>query len=219
MLLKQHKEKSLKITFFKSLRILTILSLVFLVFGFTFKEDKPLSFFKDLKSKIKVKVNYNEGPNQEDFFAQSESNTYVSLGPVEKLEGFWSGKYTLNKQDIFWINPHLDSSKIYSTVGFGQYDIDLKFYLTHDKGSLIIEIFQDKVNYGLVNIEILSNKQINYWTKANSSNWLEIVRGKIFRVDNDKLFTQFQTTVYEDRIPIYAFRGEATLRRVGNNGL
>jgi hypothetical protein len=106
--------------------------------------------------------------------------------------------------------------KLYDLIQFGPYRIFLK---THFGGNrlLSIEIRQEDIGYGQVNFEVVRNKsQINYWTKATNSIWLETIRGKIFKVSEKELYTIFQTTVYEDKIPIYAFRGNALLTMIGD---
>jgi len=77
-----------------------------------------------------------------------------------------------------------------------------------------LEIIQEDVKYSSIKIDLANNKQINYWTKAKIKDWFQVIRGKIFRVDESHLFTVFQTTVYEDKIPIYAFKGKAVLMKV-----
>lgn len=218
MLLNLHKGKVIKIKFFKSLWESLFLSL-FLAFypagiTFGFKEVQPFGFLDGVKSKIKVKVNYLEGPSQAGFFTNTELDKYIDLGPFENLEDAWLGKYSLIQESIFWTNPNLNKYKIFNLIGFGQYDISLKFNLASDNRLSCLEIFQEGVKYGSVNIELPNNKQINYWTKATSSSWIEIIRGKIMRVNDEELFTEFQTTVYEERTPIYAFHGQSVLRRI-----
>ena len=211
------KEGIIKIKFFKSLHkslLLFVLFVTFLNFGFSFKEIKPITFEEKLKSKIKVKVNYTDGPSQSDFFTRSETGDYLNLGSLKKIEGVWLGKYDLSKESVFWINPNLKSSRIYNVVAFGPYDIYLKFNLINDSKLIGLKISQEGVNYGPVNVGIPNNKQINYWTRAVSSNWAEVIRGKIFRISEGELFTEFQTTVYEEKGPIYAFQGKAVLKKV-----
>ena len=81
------------------------------------------------------------------------------------------------------------------------------------KKTLGLEISQEDVKYELVNVSLLNGYQISYWTSARSLAWLEVIRGKIFKLSNNELFTKFQTTVYEGKIPIYAFKGEAVLHK------
>ena len=195
------------------LLFLTVLLLFFTVFGFTLKEAKPIPLFKTLKDKIKAKVNYSDGPNQADFFTDTELNKYSEIGQYKDLEGVWTGTYDLVKESIFWINPKLSKSNIFKLIDFKPYAIFLKLDNTDKRGSLKLLVSQEDISYSSVNIEVANNKQINYWTKAMSLNWLEIVRGKILRLNNNELFTIFQTTVYEEKIPIYAFRGEVVLRK------
>ena len=170
--------------------------------------------FDNSGSEIKVKVNYTENPNQVDFFSNNESEKYGAIGLPEKLEGIWSGNYTLSRESIFWVNPSLDNSHIYNSVDFGPYIINIKFNLIEKAILSGLEIIQKDVKYSSVNIDLANDKQINYWTKAKSKDWFQVVRGKIFRVNENQLFTVFQTTVYENKIPIYAFKGEAVLEKV-----
>ena len=98
-------------------------------------------------------------------------------------------------------------------MNFGPYTISLKFNLI-DVVISGLEIIQEGVKYGSVNIDLGNDNQINYWTNARSKDWVQVVRGKIFRVNENQLFTVFQTIVYENKIPIYAFKGEAILEKV-----
>ena len=86
--------------------------------------------------------------------------------------------------------------------------------MTAIENAASVEIIQKDVKYGRVNFDLANDKQINYWTNAKSRDWFQVVRGKIFRVNENQLFTVFQTTVYENKIPIYAFKGEAVLEKV-----
>lgn len=76
-----------------------------------------------------------------------------------------------------------------------------------------LEIIQEGVKYSSVNIDLANDKQINYWTNARNKDWFQVIRGKIFRVNESELFTVFQTTVYEGKTAIYAFKGEAMLMK------
>ena len=201
----------LKIKFFKSLYRLQLLIVFILLSNVTFGAD----FDNNDEGKIKVKINYTENPNQADFFSNNEFEKYNGIGSYEKLDGIWSGNYTLNHESIFWINPSLDNRHIYSTVDFGPYTIGVRFNLIEEVVLSGLEIIQKDVKYSSVNIDLANDKQINYWTKAESKDWFQVIRGKIFRVNENQLFTVFQTTVYENRIPIYAFRGEAVLSKSG----
>lgn len=217
MLLKLVKAKLTKINFFKSLGdhfTLLVLCLIVLILGsgFEFKGNSQ-SFLKDLESKIKVKINYTESPNKTDFFTKQETGNYLSFGNLGDLEGAWAGSYTLDKSSIFWTNPDLDSLKIYNSIKVGPYNIYLKFNVQDENKLNSLIISQEDVKYDSVNLEIANDKQINYWAKAISSNWFEIVRGKIFKVSDNELFTIFQTTVYEKKIPIYAFQGVSLLKK------
>ena len=197
----------LNIKFFKSLYIhKLILVLVFLP-NIVFSADL------DTKSKIKIKLNYNENPNQTDFFTSSEFKNYVEIGQLEKLDGIWHGSYTLSPESIFWTNPSLDNNHIYNSIDSGPYTINIKFNLIEKSILSGLEIIQKDVKYSSVNIDLANDKQINYWTKAKNKDWFQVIRGKIFRVSENLLFTVFQTTVYEGKIPIYAFKGEAVLSK------
>lgn len=187
--------------------------LIFHGFGFKFRGGEPISIFKDQKSKIKVQVNYREGPNQSDFFTNTDFRKFEIIEPIKSLDGTWFGTYDLSEDSVYWINPHLDSPEIFKIIEFGPYDVYLKFKFDEDNKLSALELKQKDIDYGSVNIELANNKQINYWTKATTLNWLEIVRGKSLKINNNELFTIFQTTIYEDKIPIYAFRGEFVLKR------
>ena len=163
---------------------------------------------------LKVKIQYSENPNNPDFFALGNS-TNVLLGDLGLLKGFWHGSYDLNINSIVWINSNLNKKKIFSKVDFDNYELSLGFEFLDGYGDKNIVIAQKDIEYGPVNYELLEGKQINYWAKANNNNWLEVIRGKLYMVSEDKLFTAFQTTVYESGIPIYAFKGETILKRDG----
>ena len=171
------------------------------------------SDFDDAEGKIKVKVDYTENPNQIDFFSNNEFRKYNEIGLPEKLSGIWSGSYTLSRESVFWVNPSLDDNSIQNSVDFGPYNISLKFNLIDNVILSGLEIIQKDVKYSSVKINLANEKQINYWTEAKSGDWFQVVRGKIFRVNESQLFTVFQTTVYENKTPIYAFRGKAFLSR------
>ena len=166
------------------------------------------------KRKLRVKIDYSENPNQSTFFKTSNSNLkqYIDIGLGKNIGGLWQGIYSVNKSSVFWTNPIVES-KIINSIHPGPYTIGFTFNLTNDLLSNI-EISQEDVSYGSVNIEAPNDKQINYWSKAKTNDWLEIIRGKIFRVNEKELFTVFQTTVYEGMTPIYAFRGETILRKL-----
>ena len=167
------------------------------------------------ESKIKVKVNYTENPNPIDFFFNNnEFEKYTEIGPHEKLDGVWIGNYALSQESVFWVNHSVEKSHIYNSVYFGPYTINIKFNLTDKEILSSLEIIQKDVKYSSINIDLANDKQINYWTKAKSRDWFQVVRGKIFRVNENQLFTVFQTIVYESKIPIYAFKGEAVLNRL-----
>ena len=172
------------------------------------------SNFNTPESKLKIKVNYTENPNQTDFFTTSEFQKYREIGLPEKLDGIWKGNYILNRESVFWVTPSLDNNKIYSSIDFGPYSLSLRFNLNEKTILSGLEIIQKDVKYSLVNFDFANDKQINYWTKAKNRDWFQVIRGKIFRVSKNQLFTVFQTTVYEGKIPIYAFKGEATLEKL-----
>lgn len=186
-----------------------------LVIALTFLSNVALGAgFSNPEGKFKVKVHYSENPNQADFFNNNEFNKYSEIGLYEKLDGIWSGNYILDQKSIFWTNPSLDNSHIYNSVDFGPYTIGIKFDLVEKTILSGLEITQKDVKYSFVNFDLANDKQINYWTNAKSKGWFQVIRGKIFRVSENQLFTVFQTTVYENKIPIYAFKGEATLEKV-----
>ena len=193
---------------------------IFLNFGFKLKESEPHSFLKELKNKLNVKINYYETPVQSDFFTSSENcekpEKCIGIGSVEELGNLWRGKYDLVKESIFWVNPSLSKNKIYNLIHFGPYEISFRFKLLGEKRLSGVDVLQEGVKYYPANVEIANDKQINYWTKAMTENWLEIIRGKMFRKNEDELFTIFQTVVYEEKLPIYAFRGESVLKKSAN---
>lgn len=186
-------------------------------FGASLKENIQNSLATvDDKGKVKVKLNYNENPNPKDYFIIHEPGNFIALGPLKDLNYQWHGNYDLNKDSIVWINPSLKPLNIFNLIHFGTYNIYLKFNnvsnsVTNKLSG--IEITQDEVTYDSVNIEIFNDKQINYWTKALSKDWLEVVRGKIFRINDNEMFITFQTTVYEKKTPIYAFNGKSVLKK------
>lgn len=216
MLLKQDKEKALNIRLFKSLEksvtYVTVLLLISSSFAFSFKGNR---FLVPPDKEIKAKVNFSDNPNQQDFFTSVESGQFINLGPYVLLEGVWSGSYELDPHSIFWINSSLDKLKIHNLINFGHYNIALRFNLQESKRLSSIEIVQEDVKYDPANVGFIKDSQINYWTKAKCKDWLEIIRGKIFRRNSNELLTVFQTTVYENKVPIYAFRGEALLKKSG----
>ena len=181
-------------------------------FGFKLSKtqflDERLNFFK-----VKLKIKVNETPNQPDFFTSPDIGQIPQFGEIKSLEGEWVGDYNLDPESIFWINPNLEKSKIVSSIKFGQYKIYFKFDYIESQKLTNLRIAQELIKYDFVNIEIVDKKQINYWAKALSNNWLEVVRGKIFTKRSGELITIYQTTVYEGGIPIYAFKGESLLSR------
>ncbi|MBI2996151.1 MAG: hypothetical protein HYY52_05530 [Candidatus Melainabacteria bacterium] len=198
----------------RKLNLINLPNIIFCVFllfhtlstlGIGFKEEQS-------RSNIKAKINYLENPNKPDFFTSTEKNNYIELGNLTTLQGTWSGSFALDKSSIIWENHGTVKKNVYDLIKFGSYNILFNFY-THDNKLSDLKILQDEIKYGFVNVEVFNKSQINYWTKATSLDWNEIVRGKIFRINDNELFTIFQTTVYENKIPIYAFRGEAILSR------
>ena len=190
-----------------------ILVLIFNSFGLTLKTSKPIPILEKIKNKIKMGINYSENPNQKDFFTNIDHEKYTSFGQYRKLTGLWSGTYDLSQSSVYWINSNLDNLEVFKLIDFRPYKVYLKFNVLSDDKLSNLTISQNDVDYGSVNIDVVNDKQINYWAKAKSLNWLEIVRGKIFRLNESEIFTVFQTTVYEGKIPIYAFRGEVILRK------
>ena len=222
MLLNLNKEDIAKIKFFKSRRdfylFFVFFGLILSNFGISLKEGE-FSFFKDIKSKIQVKINYFEPPSTKDFFSNTVLEKYIAIVPLKELNGIWEGTFSLNKNSVFWTNQNFEKHYIYSLISFGPYGIYLKFNnpSTSISNKLSgLEVVQEDVQYDSVNIELANDKQINYWAKAHSKKWFEIVRGKILRINDNELFMEFQTTVYEKKIPIYAFRDRLVLRRVTN---
>lgn len=207
-----------KIKFFKSSFILAFYVLVFIVFtgnhAFSSKEDKNNdNSVKNQDQKIKTRINFLDGVVESDFYLNSYLNQYKNLGGSEVLLGVWSGYFNLLPSSVFWINPELERKEIFKKIEFGPYSLKLRFDTSHDGREASLYIGQNDIEYSSVNIEKINEKQINYWAKAITNNWNEAIRGKIFRTDESKLFTQFQTAVYEDKIPIYAFKGEVSLKK------
>lgn len=207
----------MKIKFFKCLCIF-ICFLIFLaifsgISGFTLKDSKLLLLKESLINKIKANINYYDGPNQADFFTESELSKYFKIGQNEMLKGIWTGTYDLTENSVFWTNPKLDKVDIFKLIDLRTYILFFRFDNTYKNRFPKLSVSQEDIDYGSVNIEQANDKQINYWTNAKSRNWVEIIRGKIFRLNDNELFTVFQTTVYERKIPIYAFRGEVVLRK------
>ena len=208
----------LKIKFFKSFCKFVFYLLIFIVFSksyaFPLKGDKtPLYPEKGEKQKIKAGINFREGVVESDFYVNSDLNKYKGLGNSQLLAGIWFGYFKLLPSNVFWINPDLERGKILNRIEFGPYSVYLKLDADNDGRKADLYIGQNDIEYSSVNIERVNDKQINYWAKAVTKNWDEAIRGKIFRTDESKLFTQFQTAVYEDKIPIYAFRGEVSLKK------
>lgn len=195
----------------KKIFTLTVVLLSFFSSGFVFKEVNLKEFVQD-KGKLKVKINYTEGPNQADFFIKKEEGNFLKLDNDSSLIGKWHGKFELKRDSIYWINSGI-SKKIINTINFGQYNVFFNFNPANKKNKLKLEVSQEDISYESVNVSFLDDYKISYWTSAKSLNWLEVIRGKVFKLSNNELFCKFQTTVYEEKIPIYAFRGETVLYR------
>lgn len=192
---------------------LTVFSLsIFLNFGFNFKDNEPVSLLDPYEGKLKVKVNFIDSPRQKDFF-NTELGKYLRLGLSDGLKGLWKGTYELKHDSIYWTNSHTENAKLFKVINFGPYKIDIKMNFNENGSLTDFDIGQEDIKYRSVNIEMANDKQINYWAKADSKNWLEIIKGKILRISDNELFTEFQTTVYENKIPIYAFNGSSVLQR------
>lgn len=164
-------------------------------------------------SKLEVKVSFDEDINNPSFFSNPNLSKYLEVGQVKKLKGLWSGSYQLTKKSIFWINPKLNKNEIINSIQYGPYKILLNFNLGQDERLESIDIGQEDIMYGSINVGFANKKQINYTATANTDKWFQVIRGKVFRVNKDNLLTVFQTTVYEKKTPIYAFEGIAVLVR------
>ena len=220
MLLNLDKRRIMKIKYFKSWRgfyvLLAGFSLILGTLGLNLKESKE-SLLQNIKSKVKVKINYFESPNNKDFFSNTKLEKYIQILPLKELSGTWGGIFHLDKDSVFWINPNFEMQDVHRLITLGPYSIYLKFNnpSTSKSNKLSgLEIVQEDVKYDSVNIELANDKQISYWAKAHSKKWFEIIRGKILKVNDNELFMEFQTTVYEKKIPIYAFRDELVLKKV-----
>ncbi len=187
--------------------------IISLNFGFSFKDNEPVSLLDSYKGKLKVKVNFTDSPHQKDFF-NTELDKYLKLGLPDGLRGVWKGTYELKHDSIYWTNSHIENAKLFKVINFGPYNISIKIDFNKNGSLTDFDIGQEDIRYRSVNIEMANDKQINYWAKANSKNWLEIIKGKILRISDNELFTEFQTTVYENKIPIYAFNGSSVLQRL-----
>lgn len=207
------------IKFFKSFQsifcILSIITFIFCSFCFSFEESDS-NHNKDEENQleqIKVRVDYTEIPNQASFFKNTKFEKYREIGETRDLTGIWTGTYNLKKSSVFWTRSNLESINILKSIDFRPYNVYLRFGSKDFERYPEMEISQEGVDYSSVNIKFANNKQINYWAKATSKNWLEVIRGKIMRLNENELFTEFQTTVYDGKIPIYAFRGEVVLTK------
>ena len=206
-----------KIKYFKSLGLLSsclILILSMSTYSDALEEVRS-NDYPENKDSLKVKINFNENPNALDFFKLDNNSRFVEFHEFEDLKNIWSGHYEIVKDSVYWTNPDINNNQIYDLINFGQYDLSLKFNLLDEKILSGLEVIQDEISYSSVNIEVLNNKQINYWTKAKIKDWFEIIRGKIFKIGDNQLFMVFQTTVYKKNIPIYAFRGDTVLSKLG----
>lgn len=207
----------MKIKKFKYLlRFLLFIGIFCLSFLISFCLAYEKSFIRDSQGKLKVKVIYSDNPNEEDFFKLSSeaSQLFEKISSLQGLNGLWKGVYELDKNSIYWINSQINKYQVYRTVSFGTYNLHFQFVPDNQNEINRLIISQDDIEYGPVNVELVEDKQVNYWTKATNGSWVEIIRGKCYRKKNNELFTVFQTTVYEEGIPIYAFRGESNLIKV-----
>lgn len=180
---------------------------------FAFDEDKP-ERKKPLPiktQKIKAELVFTENPNKEDFFSRNDLGTAIDLEPLSEIKGNWSGQYDLSEKSIKWINPTFNQSKVFKKVEFGKYLINLNFIFSGSNRLEELNINQDQFDYGHIYFRKLDSQRLIYWTSALSGKWTEVIRGKMVRKSKDEIYTIFQTTVYEEGIPIYAFRGEAIL--------
>lgn len=208
-----------KIKFFKSFCLSFLYILIFITFsgsyGFTLQGDKQPMYVEEKEEyRIRIGINFCERPINSDFYIDSDLNNYKDLGGNKSLLGTWSGSFNLQLSNVNWVNPELKREKILSNVEFGPYLLFLKFNYDDGGRETNLYIGQNNVDYSSVNIEKINKKQMNYWAKGITKNWIETIRGKIFRTNDDELLTHFQTVVYEDKIPIYAFQGEVNLKSI-----
>jgi hypothetical protein len=180
--------------------------------------DNSTNFLQNTEpSKLQLMINYDEVLAQPDFFTCDDLKKYSSIGQIKNLKGLWSGTYKLGPKSIYWTNPKLDKEKILSNIKFASYKIFLNFNVSDSETLsklLSIDIVQRDIKYGSTGLQIQNEKQINYWTTAKIDNWVQIIRGKVFRVNKNELLTIFQTTVYERKTPIYAFEGVAIINKL-----
>ena len=114
------------------------------------------------KSKLKVKINYIDSPNWSGFYEGKDLKGFLDISKRERLEGKWSGKFTLSKDSIYWINPKENSNKILRSIYGGPYDVTFDFTFNDKDVLKNLKIIQDSVNYSSIKIELLNEKQINY---------------------------------------------------------
>ena len=183
-------------------------TLTFLNLGFVKKQ--AILGTKKNQNNLKIKVNFNEGPNKEDFFLNNDIEHYTQVTSFNELESTWIGTYELTPKSIFWTNPN---SKKTTLTYFGPYNIRFNFGAPAINRNSSLEIIQEGTEYKNVKLQLANNKQVNYWADVISKRWIEVVRGKIFKRNDNELLCVFQTTVYENKVPIYAFNGEVILTR------
>ena len=223
-MLNQIKGIAIGFKFFRFFCLFLLVSFVILVTywnrveGFYNIMSNNGGFLRNEKGELKVKIKYLESPNNPDYF-KFDSGKYLGFGGLSNLDGTWRGTYVLVKDSIIWTNPSLEKEKILEKTFFGPYEFFLNFKLDEKSNVRNLEILQNDLKYSSANFELVKDKQINYWAKAIYKNWLEVVRGKIYKRGQEELFTQFQTTVYEEKIPIYAFAGEAMLYKTFQENL
>jgi len=168
-------------------------------------------------SRLQLMIDYDEALIQSDFFTGDDLKKYSPIGQINDLKGLWSGTYKLGRKSIYWTNPKLDKEKILSNIKFASYKIFLNFNVNDSENLpklLSIDIVQKDIKYGSTGLQVLNEKQINYWTTAKIHNWVQVIRGKVFRINKNELLTIFQTTVYERKTPLYAFEGVAVINKL-----
>ncbi len=165
-------------------------------------------------TKIELKLNYQENLYQPDFFFNDNQDKYLEIGQLKDIHGVWIGSFQLTDRSLYWINSKLDRNRVLRSVKYGPYKMGIQFETNLADNLIDLRIVQKEVNYESINFQIYNKKQINYWANVSSDKWYEVVRGKIFRVNQKELLTIFQTTVYEGKTPIYAFEGVAVLNKV-----
>ena len=189
--------------------VLTCLNL-----GFSQKQDISKADKRN-QDNLKIKVNFNESPNKEDFFSENnETRNYNQIIALQDLKGTWIGKYELIPKSIFWINQNPKKTFFLNSTYFGPYNIQFDFISSPGGNNSGLEIIQDDTKYKNVTFQLANDKQINYWADAVTKNWSEVIRGKIFKINDTELLCMFQTTVYENKVPIYAFNGDVVLSKM-----